>query len=176
MSERIASAVFDSREEAERALSELRSAGVRENSISIIGQREGREDGDDLIEGEDHEAKEDVVSGAAMGAGAGALLGVAALAIPGVGPLAAAGAIASSAIPTAAVIGGGAGMATGSVIGLMKDHGIDDEDATYYDERLRSGGYLLTVRDDNGVPNDTIRDILYRHGGHSAGRARTTAM
>src|SRR4051794_35514536 len=34
MSERIASAVFDSREEAERALTELRSAGIQENSIS----------------------------------------------------------------------------------------------------------------------------------------------
>ena len=38
MSERIASAVFDSREEAERALSELRSAGIKEDSISIIGR------------------------------------------------------------------------------------------------------------------------------------------
>ena len=38
MSERIASAVFDSREEAERALTELRSAGVAEDSISIIGR------------------------------------------------------------------------------------------------------------------------------------------
>lgn len=176
MSERFASAVFDSREEAERALSELRSAGVRQDSISILGQSEGRGDNDDRIEGTNEEAKEDVVSGAAIGAGAGALLGIAALAIPGVGPLVAAGAIASSAIPTAAVIGGGAGMATGSVIGLLKDHGVDEEDASYYDEHLRSGGYLLTVSDDNGVPNETVSDILYRHGGHSARRARTAAM
>lgn len=174
MSERIASAVFDSREEAERALSELRSAGVREDSISILGQSDGRDD-DDRIEGTNEEAKEDVVSGAAIGAGAGALLGVAALAIPGVGPLVAAGAIASAAIPTAAVIGGGAGLATGSVIGLLKDHGVDDDDASYYDERLRTGGYLLTVRGGD-IPSETVSEILYRHGGHSARRARTAAM
>jgi hypothetical protein len=175
MSQPIASAVFDSREEAERALSELRSVGVREESISILGQSEDRGDGENRIEDTDHEAKEDVVSGAAVGTAAGALLGVAALAIPGVGPLAAAGAIAASAIPSAAVIGGGAGMAAGSVVGLLKDHGVDEEDASYYDERLRSGGYLLTVTGGD-VPNETVSDILYRHGGHSARRARTAAM
>ena len=180
MSERISSAVFDSREEAERALSELRSAGVPEGSISILGRGEGGEFSDDIGDGRvgdnDHEAKEDVVQGAAIGAGAGALLGVAALAIPGVGPLAAAGAIASSAIPTAALIGGGAGMAAGGVTGLLKDHGVDDDDVTYYDERLRSGGYVLTVVDDVSVSSEAIREILYRNGGHSANRARAQAM
>ena len=181
MSERISSAVFDSREEAERALSELRSVGVPEGSISILGRGEGGEFADDRIgDGRtgdgDHEAKEDVVQGAAIGTGAGALLGVAALAIPGVGPLAAAGAIASAAIPSAALIGGGAGMAAGGVTGLLKDHGVDDDDATYYDERLRSGGYVLTVADDAGVPSETVREILYRNGGHSANRARAQAM
>ena len=48
MSERISSAVFDSREEAERALSELRSAGVPEGSISILGRGEGGEFSDDI--------------------------------------------------------------------------------------------------------------------------------
>ena len=48
MSERIASAVFDSREEAERALAELRSAGIDGDAISIVGQvreRRRRRDG-----------------------------------------------------------------------------------------------------------------------------------
>ena len=38
MSDRTISAVFDSREEAERALSELRSAGINDDSISIVGR------------------------------------------------------------------------------------------------------------------------------------------
>jgi len=107
MSERIASAVFDSREEAERALTELRSAGIREDSISIIG-RHGEQDDTSRGIADDGEASEkagDGAKGAIGGAIAGGLLGVAALAIPGVGPLAAAGAIASGAIPGAAAIG-----------------------------------------------------------------------
>ena len=51
MSDRIASAVFDSREEAERALSDLRSEGINEDAISIIG-RHGEQDSSDRIEGD----------------------------------------------------------------------------------------------------------------------------
>ena len=38
MAERIASAVFDSREEAERALTELRNLGVSDSAVSIVGR------------------------------------------------------------------------------------------------------------------------------------------
>ena len=38
MTERIASAVFDSREEADRALTELRNLGVSDSAVSIVGQ------------------------------------------------------------------------------------------------------------------------------------------
>jgi hypothetical protein len=178
MSERIASAVFDSREEAERALSELRQAGIDEDSISILGRSEASGEGrEGFGEGEDEETKDDVTKGAAIGTGAGALLGVAALAIPGVGPLAAAGAIAGSAIPTAAVIGGGAGLAAGSVTGLLSEHGVSDEDASYYEERLHKGGIVLAVHgDEAGGSLETARDILFRNGGHSASRARTEAI
>lgn len=178
MSERIASAMFDSREEAERALTELRSAGIDDDNISIIGRSD---DGSGEIreEGDDDEATGDVAKGAAIGAGTGALLGVAALAIPGVGPLAAAGAIASGAIPTAAAIGGGAGLAAGGVSGLLSDHGVSDEDARYYENGLNEGGIFLAVHGDRGsgdVEIEEAREILYRNGGHSASRQRTEAM
>jgi len=122
------------------------------------------------------EAKGDVVKGAAIGAGAGALLGIAALAIPGVGPLLAAGAIASAAIPTAAAIGGGAGLAAGSLAGLLSDHGVDEEDSTYFEERLNQGGIFVSVQaDDAGRSIEEAREILMRNGGHSASRARSDA-
>ena len=104
MNSRIASAVFDSRDEAERAISQLRDAGISDTAISVVGQPDqgGSEfsqsrtyDNDDAS----GEAKSDVVKGAVIGTGAGAVLGIAALALPGVGPLAAAGAIAASAMP-----------------------------------------------------------------------------
>ena len=58
----------------------------------------------------------------------------------------------------------------------LKDHGVDDDDVAYYDERLRSGGYVLTVADDASVSSEKVREILYRNGGHSANRARAQAM
>ena len=181
MSERIASAVFDSREEAERALTELRSAGINEDSISIIGRHGEQSDTSGGIDDDDDagETAGDTAKGAVGGAIAGGLLGVAALAIPGVGPLAAAGAIASGAIPGAAAIGAGAGALAGGLSGLLTSHGVSDDDARYYEDRINQGGYFLSVDSDkSGVDGETAREILFRNGGHNASRARTseTAM
>jgi hypothetical protein len=177
MSQRIASAVFDSRQEAERALTELRSAGINEHSISIIG-RHGEQS--DTSGGIDEDGDDDGANvsggakGAIGGAVAGGLLGVAALAIPGVGPLAAAGAIASGAIPGAAAIGAGVGAVAGGLSGLLTDHGVSDEDASYYEDRIKQGGYFLSVdTDEAGVPPETAQDILFRNGGHNASRQRS---
>jgi heat induced stress protein YflT len=179
MSELVASAVFDSRNEAERALSELRSAGIPDTAISIVGRSDDANEWTGRTYDSDeqtHDAKGDVVKGAVIGAGAGALLGVAALAIPGVGPLAAAGAIAASAIPEAAAIGAGAGLAVGSVSGLLAGHGVGEEDAKYYEGHLNQGGIFVSVQTDQaGVSSEQAREILYRNGGHSANRARTDA-
>ena len=169
MNDRIVSAVFDSREEAERAISELRSAGVNESALSVIG-RHGEEHGD----GDDDGAnKSGAVKGALAGAGIGGLLGVAALAIPGVGPLAAAGAIAASAVPEAAAIGAAVGATAGGLSGLLTKHGVSDDDASYYEEHINQGGIFVSVNtEDAGVSSETAREILYSHGGHSASRAR----
>jgi hypothetical protein len=177
MSERIASAVFDNREEAERAVSELRSAGISDTAISVVGQTDDNEFAQGRTYDKDEksdEAKGDVVKGAVIGTGAGALLGIAALAIPGVGPLAAAGAIAASAIPGAAAIGAGAGLAVGSVSGLLTSHGVDEEDAKYYEDRLNQGGIFVSVKADD-ASIEQAREILNRNGGHSASSARTDA-
>lgn len=179
MSERIASAVFDTREEAENALSELRSAGFSDATLSVIGQKDESE----WVQGRSYandansdDAKSNVVKGAAIGAGAGAILGVAALAIPGVGPLAAAGAIAASAIPEAAAIGAGAGLAAGSVSGLLTSHGVDEEDAKYYEDRLNQGGIFVSVQADESGPSlQEAREILGRNGGHSARQPRVAS-
>ena len=118
----------------------------------------------------------DGVKGALGGAVLGGIVGVAALAIPGVGPLAAAGAIASGAIPGAAAIGAGVGAAAGGLTGLLTGHGVSDEDAKYYEGRIRDGGIFLSVEgDESGRSLEEAREILYRNGGHNAGRQRTEA-
>ena len=176
MNDRIASAVFDSRQEAERALAELRSGGISESAISIVGRGDEHDSGstgNNNSNNANGDATGDVVKGATIGAGAGVLLGIAALAIPGVGPLAAAGAIASSAIPTAAAIGGGAGLAAGSIGGLLADHGVDAEDSKYFEDRIHQGGIFVSVQADQAnVPLAQVREILQRNGGHSASQPR----
>ena len=177
MSERIASAVFDSREEAERALTELRSAGISDDAISIIGRHESG-DGSGMSDNDDGDGvnKSAAVKGAIGGGVAGGLLGLAALAIPGVGPLAAAGAIAASAAPEAAAIGAAVGATAGGVSGLLTKEGVDEDDAKYYEGHINNGGYFVGVHADrSNVPLEQAREILFRNGGHSASRQRTGA-
>jgi hypothetical protein len=179
MTERIASAVFDSRDEAQRAIEALRSAGVREDAISVVGQQGEISSHDGQIGGDDDAGEKtgDFVSKTAAGAGVGALLGVAALAIPGVGPLAAAGAIASSAIPGAAIGGTVAGALAGGLTSVLTEHGVSDEDAGYYEQHINDGGIFVSVdTNDAGVDSETARDILYRSGGHSASRQRESSF
>ena len=177
MNDNLISAVFDNHSEAEAAARELREAGVADSALSVIARR--KEGGGDYGDAETHEVKEKgegALTGGIVGAGAGALLGIAALAIPGVGPLAAAGAIASSAIPEAAAIGAGVGALAGGLTGLLTKHGVSDEDAKYYEDRINSGGVFLSVdTSEAGIGDDEVRDILYRNGGHSSSRARTTS-
>jgi uncharacterized membrane protein len=174
MNQNIISAVFDSRSEAEEAVQELRSAGVDTGRLSVVGRDEGRTqvtDGSGDVT--DDDAGKDAAKGALGGAGLGAILGVAALAIPGVGPLAAAGAIASSAIPGAAAIGAGVGAVAGGLSGYLKDHGVSDEDASYYEGRINEGGIFVSVDTSDGdVSAEQAREILIRNGGHSASQPR----
>lgn len=172
MNDTLVSAVFDSRSEAERAVSQLRNAGVPDSAISIIAQREHGESAV-TTDGSGEEVAKDVVGTAALGAGAGTLLGIAALAIPGVGPLVAAGAIASTAIPGAALTGAAIGAAAGGVAGLLKDHGVSGDDADYYESRISQGGVFVSVDADGAtVDRQTAEDILYSSGGHSSSRSR----
>ena len=86
---------------------------------------------------------------------------------------AAAGAIASSAIPGAAAIGAGAGALAGGLAGLLTNHGVSDEDASYYEDRIHEGGIFLSVDTEEAeVSKETARKVLLRNGGHNASTAR----
>jgi hypothetical protein len=177
MNQNIVSAVFDSHSEAETAVRELRSAGVRDNALSIIAQNDGKTTTSDGGGNDTKDGTGGLVKGALGGAGVGAVLGLAALAIPGVGPLAAAGAIAASAVPEGMAIGAAAGAVTGGLTGLLTRHGVSDDDARYYEERINSGGVFVSVdTSDAGIDGERAREILYRSGGHSASRSKASAI
>jgi len=105
---------------------------------------------------------------------AGALLGVAALAIPGVGQLAAAGAIAASAVPTAAGVGAALGATGGAIARMLSEHDVGDYDAAFYEERIQSGDVFVSVdtRRAEGS-SEAAQEILQRFGGQSAASSRT---
>jgi hypothetical protein len=177
MNQNLVSAVFDNHSEAERAITELRSAGVRDSALSVVHQQDGKNTtSDGGGNTTDDGNKSGLVKGLLGGGAVGAALGVAALAIPGVGPLAAAGAIAASAVPEGAAIGAALGAAGGGLTGYLSKHGVGEDDARYYEERINGGGVFVSVDTaDSGVGAETAREILYRSGGHSASRSRATA-
>lgn len=171
----IASAIFDSNSEAQEAVAALRQLGADDSDLSIIAQSKGtmttREGGGEVTDEEHTSILRGIIGGGALGAG----LGVAALAIPGVGPLVALGAVAATVVPEAMAIGAIAGAALGTFNEALKDHGIDDDDATYYGQGLKTGGILVTVNSNN-LDKDQAQEILYQNGGHSSSRERTVAM
>lgn len=175
MTTNVASAIFDTPEEANRAVTELRQAGVPDRALSIVTRNDGVTStangvGDTADDGHGSVLR-GILGGGALGAG----LGVAALAIPGVGPLVAAGAIAASAVPGAMAIGAAAGAAAGTLNETLAKHGIDEQDAGYYADHLGRGGVFVSVDDIADTASaETASDILYRNGGHSARRSRLT--
>jgi uncharacterized protein (TIGR02271 family) len=150
--------LFDDRREAESAVQQLVNSGVSRDYISIVS-RDDNEDTRDL-------KSDDDTSGAAKGAGIGAALGgvggllagLAGLAIPGIGPILAAG-------PIAAALGGalggaGLGAAAGGLIGALTDMGVPEHEARHYEEAVRRGRTLLTVRTDDDADAERVASIL----------------
>lgn len=166
-------AIFDSLDHATRAASDLRSAGVGDDSIALVALHDRKittMDAEGSATDEDHgNLIRGVIGGGALGAG----LGVAALAIPGFGPLAAAGAIAASVVPKAVGIGALAGAALGSVNEVFKEHGVSDEDADYYSPHLKDGGVFMSVDDEkSGYGPVETSEMMYGAGGHNRNRPR----
>jgi len=159
--------VFQSREAAERAVTDLRAAGYRDDQIGLVAKNASgktvRTDG-----AGDTNAAEGAAIGAAAGAGAMALgsLAVTFGVIPVIGPILAVGPLA------AALISAGAGAAAGGIAGALIGWGIPEEDAGYYEDEVKAGRYLVTVR--AGDRATEAWGILNRHGGYNRTTAATT--
>lgn len=146
--------VFNTVEEANRAVQQLESRGVSRGEISIVANKNAA--GYDSIDERDKASNivADAGIGAAIGGVGGLLLSAAgALTIPVIGPILAAGPIA------AALTGAGVGAAAGGLIGALTESGIPEEEAKYYAEGVRRGDVLVTVRASD-VQADFVCDIL----------------
>ena len=153
---RTAVGYFRHRASADAAYDDLVRSGFGRDDVSIMGQ--GREGGTGLAD-DDHVGAGE---GAAVGGITGLLLGAAAMLIPGIGPIVAVGPLAAGL--AGAVTGAATGVVVGGITGALTDAGVDHDTSAYYDERLKQGGYLLTVRA-NDVEYEKARMILERHDG-----------
>jgi len=159
---RTAVAAFETRDQAERAVDALRSAGFNDEHIGWAQKHEEKPDG-----------VADATKGAATGAVTGGVVGgVAAAAamafIPGVGPFIGGGMLAT-------VLGSaGIGAAAGGLLGGLTGMGLDHDEATHYEGEFKSGRAIVTVN--AGDRYTQAADILRECGGHSysPGSAATT--
>ncbi|MBI3966405.1 MAG: hypothetical protein HY329_12300 [Chloroflexi bacterium] len=155
--------VFTSRSVADRAVDDLLQQGFTRDAISVVAR--GREgvttfDRDYRWDDEDHAT---AGGGAVAGGLTGLLIGAGVALIPGVGPIFAAGPIAAA---VGALMGGAAGAAIGGIAGGLIHAGVPEEEARYYEDRFREGGFLVTVTTSR---EDLARSVLARHGAHIRG-------
>lgn len=152
--------VFDTHEQAQAAVRDLRDARFSEDQIGVAVRDQSRAT-TGTGETEETKAPEGAGAGLAAGAGVGALwaLGISAGVLPAIGPVIAGGLLASVLASAAggAVVGGLAG----ALVGL----GIPESEASRYEEDFKSGRTLVTVRD--GLRHMEASLILERNGAHN---------
>ncbi len=149
---------FRTRIEGEAAQAALLSSGFDRDRVSFVaGDTRGHET-PALGPIKDVEGETDLAQGAFIGSAIGLAVGMIAVFIPGIGPLIAAGPLAG------AIAGMSVGAGAGGVIGLLKDHGVSEEEAEFYAEGVRRGGALLTVEYAGDEEEKRARDIMKQHG------------
>lgn len=152
--------VFDDPDAAEGALMALRDAGFAPSDIGVVSRPESAANEAPLSVQPAPRVDETsgILAGGLLGGVAGWLVGLTTLAVPGVGPLLAAGPL------VAAVSGSGLAAAAGGLIGHFVAAGHEDDEAHWYEQRVRDGAILLTVHSHDR--SDEARELMRRHGGH----------
>jgi hypothetical protein len=146
--------------QAEQIVESLQSAGFAASEISVLlPDNEGKHD---IGHVKATKAPEGATAGAATGGVTGGVLGllagIGALAIPGVGPFIAAGPI------MAALSGAAIGATTGGVVGGLVGMGMPEIEAKRYEDKLRSGNYLIAVDVADGNQKNRAKEIFKNAG------------
>lgn len=161
--------VFEDRRKADEAVSELRTAGFREDQIGVVmGHAEGMVEAR-TADDEGSHAGTGAIAGALTGLGLGALAGLGVLSgvIPVVGPAIAAGTL--GVILSNAAIGAGVAGLVGALVGA----GIPEEEAQFYQSEFEAGRAIVTVTANGRADEATA--ILRRHGAYDMGTQRAVA-
>jgi len=160
MSKKSVFCIAKSQSHAERIIESLQASGFPASEISVLlpdthGQH-------DIGVVKSTKAPEGAATGATTGGVAGGVIGllagIGALAIPGVGPFIAAGPI------MAALSGAAVGATTGGLVGGLVGLGIPEFEAKRYENKLRSGNYLIAVHAHDGDETDRAKEIFKNNG------------
>jgi hypothetical protein len=152
--------IVKSHSQAEQVVEGLQNAGFPASEISVLlPDNEGKHD---IGHVKATKAPEGATTGATTGGVTGGVLGllagIGALAIPGVGPFIAAGPI------MAALSGAAIGATTGGVVGALIGMGIPEIEAKRYEDKLKSGNYLIAVHAADGDQKDRAKEIFKNAG------------
>lgn len=143
--------IFESHDQAVKALEALRESGVDMSKISLVGHAEVV---DDHLHVKSNTAlvAAPVAAGTVLGTTLGVLTGVGLFAIPGLGILFGAGAI------VGALAGFQVGVLTGGFASILVDLGVKD-DHVAYEQHLKEGRFLLFY-DGTDAEIDHIEHLL----------------
>ncbi|HEY6217036.1 MAG TPA: hypothetical protein VIW74_10230 [Pyrinomonadaceae bacterium] len=160
--------VFKSREEADVAVSALRSLGIPEKRLGIVAPGSAPERLEAGVPVSDTEGPGmgramGATVGGAMGAAGGATAGlaVASLAVPGIGPLIAFGMVGAALL---GVVGAAAGSAVGDTLEENLGEGIPHEDVYLYEDSLRHGRSIVIAYAEEGEQADRAAKTLDNAG------------
>jgi hypothetical protein len=165
--QRLVTAVFRDRTQANRVYSWLRDRGYSSDEINVLMSdrtRAAYHDDDEMVSSSSH-AAEGMATGGAIGTAVGATLAAIAaigtsVLVPGLnlivaGPL------------LAAFAGAGAGAVAGGVIGGLIGLGIPESNARAYEQALRDGGVVIGVHPHNNDDSSKIREEFEKHHGEN---------
>jgi hypothetical protein len=162
-------AMFSDRDDAARAIAELKASGKYSPSEIGVAMRDRDAQGALL-----HETGTSATGGAGAGAGAvsggvlgglaGWLIALGVITLPGIGPILAGGALVSAFGVTAGatMVGAGLGAAAGGLVGALIGLGFSEHDAHAYEKHFREGRVIVTIR-----ARDISRavELLEKNGG-----------
>jgi len=150
--------VFNTRDAADRAVDDLVRSGYSRDQIGVVAKdSSGNVTSRTADQGESGE-------GATIGAAAGAAtaglvsLGISFGVIPAIGPILAVGPWA------AALISAASGAAAAGIAGALIGWGVPEDEANYYEGEVKSGKYVVTVKDDN---RNQSWDVMQRGGAYN---------
>jgi len=165
----VVTGVFKAREDAEKAVSHLRTLGIPQAKIGVLtpgtASDHKLEAGVPVTDTEEPGMGKAMGAavGGAMGAAGGATLGlaVASLAVPGIGPVIAFGMVGAALL---GVVGAAAGSAIGDTVEEELGEGTPHEDLYVFEDALRHGKSVLIAHIDDEDQADRARDAIESAG------------